>query len=60
MSIIQLLINEGHEDKKKQQVVAEAADIVSELNKVNRQVEDTTGTEHKNDLDNKSSGTERR
>lgn len=60
MSIIQLLINEGHEDKNKQQIVAEAADIISELNKNSRLNEDVNETEHKNDLDNKLSGTERR
>lgn len=33
MGILQLLINEGHEDKKKQQIVAEAAELVTDLNK---------------------------
>lgn len=59
MGIIQLLINEGHEDKKKQQIVAEAVDIISELNKGIHLNEESTETEHKNDMDNKSRGTER-
>lgn len=60
MGIIQLLINEGHEDKKKQQVVAEAVDIIIELNKISRLDEEGNETEHRNDMDNKSNGTERR
>ncbi|MFZ3301772.1 MAG: hypothetical protein WA152_03605 [Microgenomates group bacterium] len=60
MSIIQLLINEGHEDKNKQQVVAEAVDIISELNKDSRIDEESTEIEHKNDMDIKPNGAERR
>lgn len=60
MSIIQLLINEGHEDKKKQQVLAEASDILRVLNKGESSDIDTTEQKQENDLNDKTSGTERR
>lgn len=59
MGIIQLLINEGYEDKKKQQVVAETLAIIKELNNGDCQNEDTAESEEKNDPENKPTGAER-
>lgn len=60
MGIIQLLINEAYVDKEKQQVLAETSDILRVLNKGESSDIKTREQKQENDLNDKTSGTERR
>lgn len=54
MGIIQLLINEVYEDKKKQEVMTEAINLVNELKE-----KSMAETENKDNLQNNTGGVER-